>query len=70
MDILHAVRDVGLGEVKIIKFFENRTNGQSKGYFIINVFIVKCLTNRYVMAELANEALALGAPDKLQSVYV
>ena len=35
MDILHAVRDVGLGEVKIIKFFENRTNGQSKGYFII-----------------------------------
>ena len=38
MDILNGVRDAGLGEVKIIKFFENRTNGQSKGYFII-----KCL---------------------------
>ena len=34
MDILNIVKDAGLGEVKSLKFYENRTNGQSKGYFI------------------------------------
>ena len=30
--MIKAVKDAGLGDVKMIKFFENRTNGQSKGY--------------------------------------
>ena len=32
MDVLSAVREAGLGEVKSLKFYDNRTNGQSKGY--------------------------------------
>ena len=32
MEVIQSIRSVGLGEVKIIKFIENRTNGQSKGY--------------------------------------
>jgi cleavage and polyadenylation specificity factor subunit 6/7 len=55
IDILSAVKEVGLGDVKCLKFFENRTNGQSKGYALI---------------ELSSEAVALGAPDKLQTLYV
>ena len=31
MDVVSVVKEVGLGDVKCIKFFENRTNGQSKG---------------------------------------
>lgn len=75
MDILNIVKDAGLGEVKSLKFYENRTNGQSKGYYYYYkrfcVELSLCVfLSRYVMAELSNEALALGAPDKLQTMYV
>ncbi|XP_019850622.1 PREDICTED: cleavage and polyadenylation specificity factor subunit 6-like [Amphimedon queenslandica] len=55
MDVLSAVREAGLGEVKSLKFYDNRTNGQSKGF---------------TMVELTSEAVALGAPDKLQMITV
>ena len=32
MDIIQTVKDTGLGGIKALKFFENKTNGQSKGY--------------------------------------
>eukprot|EP00731_Ephydatia_muelleri_P007333 Em0003g1581a len=54
-DIIVAVRDAGLKEVKALKFFENRANGQSKGY---------------VLAELESELLSIAAVDKLPEVTV
>ena len=31
LDLMPAVREAGLKEVVCLKFYENRTNGQSKG---------------------------------------
>lgn len=32
-----AIRDVGVSDFQEVKFFENRTNGQSKGYCVITL---------------------------------
>ena len=31
LHVIAAVKELGLGEVTCLKFFENRANGQSKG---------------------------------------
>jgi cleavage and polyadenylation specificity factor subunit 6/7 len=74
IDILSAVKEVGLGDVKCLKFFENRTNGQSKGLVIFSIVhahpSLPFLLFSYALIELSSEAVALGAPDKLQTLYV
>lgn len=71
MDVLSAVREAGLGEVKSLKFYDNRTNGQSKGYLSLSSFhVIIVRLPRFSMVELTSEAVALGAPDKLQTMYV
>ncbi|KAH8286354.1 hypothetical protein KR054_007702 [Drosophila jambulina] len=36
-DIANALRDIGVGDLQEVKFFENRANGQSKGFSVISL---------------------------------
>ena len=50
MDIVQAVKDVGLGAVKILKFIENKTNGQSKGLVTQTLYLLSsaCTPEKYM----------------------
>lgn len=36
-DIANAVADIGVNDFQDVKFFENRANGQSKGFCVISL---------------------------------
>lgn len=36
-DVIGAIKSIGVSDFMDIKFFENRTNGQSKGYCVVSV---------------------------------
>jgi cleavage and polyadenylation specificity factor subunit 6/7 len=55
LHVIATVKDHGLGDVVCLKFFENRANGQSKGYCLV---------------EVASESLAQNAHDKLAIVEI
>ena len=45
---MQAVREVGLGEVTAIKFFENRANGQSKGWVLTFFFSLPSMSGYWL----------------------
>ena len=51
LHVIAAVREHGLGEVVCLKFFENRANGQSKGYnlFVFLLCLFVCFLVRIVV---------------------
>lgn len=36
-DVLKAIAEIGVTDVHDVKFFENRANGQSKGFCVVNL---------------------------------
>jgi len=68
-DLLNAFSKCGFKTIKAIKFYENRSNGQSKGYAhifftsLLNYFIY--LSFSIALVELANETTAEQACTKM-----
>lgn len=36
-DIIHAINGLGITDIIEVKFFENRANGQSKGFCVVSL---------------------------------
>ena len=69
-DLLNACNKCGFKSVKAIKFYENRSNGQSKGYAILTPIWLNVSYYSIALVELANETAAEQACTKLSETLV
>ena len=59
-DIFDAVKDIGVKDLLEVKFFENRSNGQSKGF--CSVYVGSESSSRIVVDKLAQREINGVAP--------
>lgn len=55
MDLTNAIKDLGVSDILEIKFFENRSNGQSKGF--CSICVGSETSNRVLMDKLSRKEI-------------
>lgn len=73
LDVENCLRAIGVDDVIDIKFIDNRTNGQSKGYCSVQVGSdrsIRLIHDKLPKRELHDREIMVAAPSKIATAQV